>query len=71
MPGMDGFQTIKKIRANPDWKDITVYAVTAKAMANDKNVILNHGFDDYISKPVNTTTITSKINHLFSKINVQ
>jgi signal transduction histidine kinase/CheY-like chemotaxis protein/HAMP domain-containing protein len=69
MPGMDGFQTIKKIRANPDWKDITVYAVTAKAMANDKNVILNHGFDDYLSKPINTTTITSKINQLFSKIN--
>ena len=71
MPGMDGFQTIKKIRANPDWQDIPVYAVTAKAMANDKNIILNHGFDDYLSKPVNSTTITSKINQLFSKINVQ
>jgi len=71
MPGMDGFQTIKKIRANPDWQDIPVYAVTAKAMANDKNIILNHGFDDYLSKPVNSITITSKINQLFSKIKVQ
>ena len=71
MPGMDGFQTIKNIRANSEWKDITVYAVTAKAMANDKKVILNQGFDDYLSKPVNSATITFKINQLFSKINVQ
>ncbi|UCH64822.1 MAG: response regulator [Ignavibacterium sp.] len=71
MPGMDGFQTINKIRSNPDWNDITVYAVTAKAMANDKNVILNQGFDDYLSKPVNSQIISSKINQLFSKINVQ
>jgi CheY-like chemotaxis protein len=71
MPGMDGFQTIKKIRANSEWKDLTVYAVTAKAMANDKKVILNQGFDDYLSKPVNSATIAFKINQLFSKINVQ
>jgi signal transduction histidine kinase/CheY-like chemotaxis protein len=71
MPVMDGFQTIKEIRANPDWKDITVFAVTAKAMSNDKNVILKQGFDDYIPKPVNSTIITSKINQLFSKINAQ
>jgi CheY-like chemotaxis protein len=68
---MDGFQTLKKIRENPDWKDLTVFAVTARAMANDKNIILNQGFDDYISKPVDSTTITYKINQLFSKISVE
>ena len=71
MPRMDGFQTLKKIRENPDWKDLTVFAVTARAMANDKNIILNQGFDDYISKPVDSTTITYKINQLFSKISVE
>jgi len=71
MPKMDGFQTIKKIRENPDWNDLTVFAVTARAMANDKNIILNQGFNDYISKPVESATIAYKINQLFSKISVE
>jgi two-component system chemotaxis sensor kinase CheA len=69
MPEMDGFETIKNIRKNEKWKDIPVFAVTAKAMANDKDIILKHGFDDYIPKPVNSTLITFKINQIFAKIN--
>ena len=68
MPEMDGFETIKNIRKNEQWKDIPVFAVTAKAMANDKDIILKHGFDDYIPKPVKSTIITFKINQIFTRI---
>ncbi len=66
MPVMDGFQAIKKIRENPVWSQITVFAVTAKAMQEDKEVILKHGFDDFIPKPVNQNVMSFKIKKLFS-----
>jgi len=68
MPEMDGFETIKNIREDEKWKDIPVFAVTAKAMANDKEIILKHGFNDYIPKPVKSTIITIKINQVFTKV---
>jgi signal transduction histidine kinase/DNA-binding response OmpR family regulator/HAMP domain-containing protein len=68
MPEMDGFQTLNNIRANRELADIPIFAVTAKAMAGDKEVVLKHGFNDYIPKPVNSTIIFSKIGQLFSKI---
>lgn len=68
MPEMDGFQTIKKIRENPEWRHIPVFAVTARAMLEDRQIILKNGFDDYITKPVNTGVISFKIEKLFSKL---
>jgi signal transduction histidine kinase/CheY-like chemotaxis protein len=70
MPEMDGFETLKNIRKDEKLKDIPVFAVTAKAMASENDIILKHGFDDYIPKPVNSNLITSKINKIFTKINV-
>lgn len=67
MPEMDGFQTINKIKENPKWAGIPIFAVTAKAMMDDKAVILRHGFDDYIPKPVNAGVMAFKIEKLFSK----
>ena len=68
MPGMDGFQTIKKIKENLEWANIPVFAVTAKAMVGDKEIILKHGFTDYIPKPVNAVIMAFKIEKLFTKI---
>ncbi len=68
MPGMDGFQTISRIRQNENWRHIPIFAVTAKAMLEDKEVILRHGFDDYIPKPVNSSIMAFKIEKLFSKL---
>jgi len=71
MPEMDGFQTLKNIRSNTDLASIPIYAVTAKAMVGDKEIILKHGFNDYIPKPVNSTIISSKIAQLFSRIKLK
>jgi CheY-like chemotaxis protein len=68
MPEMDGFQTLKNIRSNTHLSAIPIYAVTAKAMVGDKEIILKHGFNDYIPKPVSSSIISSKIAQLFSKI---
>lgn len=68
MPEMDGFQTLKNIRANSKFDDLVVFAVTAKAMAGDKEIILKHGFNDYIPKPVNSSIITAKIEQFISKL---
>lgn len=68
MPEMDGFQTLKNIRANSKFDDLVIFAVTAKAMAGDKEIILKHGFNDYIPKPVNSSIITAKIEQFISKL---
>jgi signal transduction histidine kinase/DNA-binding response OmpR family regulator len=69
MPDMDGFQTLKKIRENEKWINIPVFAVTAKAMVGDREIILKQGFDDYIPKPVNAVAMAFKIEKLFTKSN--
>jgi two-component system, cell cycle response regulator DivK len=49
LSGMDGFETTKKIKATR--KDLPIIAITAYAMANDKETALNNGCIDYLSKP--------------------
>ncbi len=68
MPEMDGFQTIQRIKENKKWSNIPVFAVTAKAMVNDKVVIYKHGFDDYITKPVEQSILLTKIEEIYNKL---
>ena len=68
MPEMDGFKTIKQIKKNDKWADIPVFAVTAKAMKEDNEIIIKHGFSDYIPKPVNPSFVTHKIQTLIAQL---
>ena len=52
MPVMDGMEAIKRIRADKILRDIPIIAITAKAMKGDKEVFLEAGANDYISKPI-------------------
>ncbi len=52
MPGLDGIQALLEIRADEALRHIPVIAATASAMVGDREAILAHGFDAYISKPV-------------------
>ena len=67
MPILDGFETIKKIRINIETKDLVVYAITAQAMIDDLDIIKNNGFDDLITKPVNASTLSFKIQQAIQK----
>lgn len=51
MPGKDGFDLLAELRAS-EFKDLRVVALTAHAMAGDRDRALEAGFDGYISKPI-------------------
>ncbi len=70
MPQMDGFETIKRIRAEERYAHLPVLALTAYAMLDNKNVIEKNGFNDLITKPVNSKILASKIkSNLIMKVN--
>lgn len=56
LPGMSGFEVLKKLRANDKTKNIPVFAVSANAMLKDIEKGMSEGFDDYITKPIDLTT---------------
>lgn len=51
MPGKDGFELLAELRASP-FADLHVVALTAHAMAGDRDKALAAGFDGYITKPI-------------------
>lgn len=52
LPGMDGKEILQRIRADVGLRDLPVIALTAHAMAGDREKFLAAGFDDYITKPI-------------------
>jgi len=59
MPEMDGYETMRRIRENEKNKDMTIIAVTAKAMKGDRQKCIESGASDYITKPVNVDQLLS------------
>ena len=61
MPQMDGFETIKRIRSEKRFENIPVIALTAYAMLDNKVVIEKNGFNDLVTKPINSQILASKL----------
>jgi HAMP domain-containing protein/CheY-like chemotaxis protein len=59
MPEMDGYQTMRAIRANPRFRQLPIIAVTAKAMKGDREKCIEAGASDYIAKPVDMDQLLS------------
>lgn len=67
LPIMDGWAATRQIKADPQTKTIPVIALTAHAMAGDRERTLEAGCDDYDTKPIDLPRLLSKIEGLLQK----
>jgi len=61
MPEMDGYETMRRIRAKQQFRMLPIIALTAKAMKGDREKCLEAGASDYVAKPVNTEQLLSLV----------
>jgi CheY-like chemotaxis protein len=61
LPEVDGWEAFRRIRADALTSHIPVVALTAHAMAGDRERVLAAGFDGYIAKPLNVGTFTAML----------
>jgi CheY-like chemotaxis protein len=59
MPEMDGYETTRAVRQMPEFTDLPIIALTAKAMKGDREKSIHSGASDYITKPVDIEQLLS------------
>jgi len=67
MPGIDGYATMTVIRQMPQFAQLPIIAVTARAMPGDRDKSLSAGASDYVTKPVNTDELLSCMERWLSR----
>jgi two-component system cell cycle response regulator DivK len=61
LPGIDGVEALRLLRANPTTRAVPVVAVTAFAMKKDRHRALLAGFDGYVEKPISVRALPSQV----------
>ena len=61
LPGIDGMEALRQLRASPQTADIPVVAVTAQAMKQDRERALEAGFNGYIEKPISVRAFPDQV----------
>ena len=66
LPKIDGYEAARRIKANPDLRDIPIIAVTSFALSGDDVKAMEAGCDDYIAKPFKPRDLLKKVEKLLS-----
>jgi CheY-like chemotaxis protein len=61
LPGMNGLDAVRNLKQDVRTRHIPVVALTAQAMAGDEQTAFGAGFDGYITKPINTRTLSGEV----------
>ncbi len=61
MPGMDGWELLHILKANPLTADLPIFALTAHAMVGDRERALAAGFNNYLTKPLSADTFIQQL----------
>ena len=64
LPEIDGWEATRRLKEDPDLKHIPVLALTAHAMAGDREKALEAGCDEYDTKPIEFERLLAKIRQL-------
>jgi CheY-like chemotaxis protein len=68
MPGLDGWEATRRLKAAPETRAIPVLALSSHAMAGDREKALAAGCDDYDTKPIDIARLRGKIETLLAKV---
>ncbi len=68
LPGMDGIEALRRLRADEATRAIPVIAVTASAMTHDRQKILAAGFDGYQSKPISVRPFLAAVREALDRV---
>ena len=66
MPVFDGWEATKRIKANPDLKEIPIIALTSHAMVGEEVKAREAGCDDYLTKPIDEDKLINKLRKFLS-----
>jgi CheY-like chemotaxis protein len=67
LPGIDGWEATRQLKAAPETQKIPIIALTAHAMAGDRERAVAAGCDDFDTKPVELTRLLEKIEALLGQ----
>jgi CheY-like chemotaxis protein len=61
LPGIDGIEALRRLRATPSTAGVPVVALTASAMRSDEGRAVDSGFDGFLTKPVSVATLPQQV----------
>ena len=67
LPGIDGIQALGRLRAEVATRGIPVMAMTASVMTNDRQKVLDAGFDSFQSKPIKIKDFVAAVEQLLER----